>query len=222
MPDITLIMVLMTGLLGGVHCAGMCGGLSSAFIMQLPPDISRFRLIVLLNIGRLASYTLLGLILGSVGQIGVGFDPSGTLAKILFVSSQILLLFMGLYLSGISALLRHVENLGKPIWQRLSPLMGRLLPIRSAKACLAVGALWGWLPCGLVYSMSTYALSSAHAVNGALLMLVFGLGTLPNLLMMGFFAATFTAFIHQRWVRLLAGLTICAWALWQLWFFWIP
>lgn len=219
MPDITLLMVWITGLLGGVHCAGMCGGLSSAFILQLPPDTSRFRLIFLLNLGRISSYVVFGLLLGGAGQIGVGFDPSGTLAKILFIASQILLLLMGLYLAGLSAMLRHVESLGTPIWKRISPLMNHLLPIRSARACLAVGALWGWLPCGLVYSMSTYALSSASALNGALLMFIFGLGTLPNLLMMGFFAATFTAFIHQRMVRLLAGLAVCTWALWQLWFF---
>lgn len=216
MPDISLVMIFMIGFLGGVHCVGMCGGLSSAFALQLPPNVSRLKLITLLNLGRIGSYVLMGVLLGALGQIGIGLDQTDVLRQVLFVLAQVILLLLGLYLAGLSALIVRVEKIGVPIWKRLNPLLTKLLPIKSARASLAVGALWGWLPCGLVYSASTYALGSGNAAQGALIMFLFGLGTLPNLLAMGFFATGFKAFMQKRSVQLIAGLLVAAWALWQL------
>ncbi|MDO5687213.1 MAG: sulfite exporter TauE/SafE family protein [Neisseria sp.] len=219
MLDFSLLMIFMIGFLGGVHCVGMCGGLSSAFALQLPPHVSRLKLIVLLNIGRIASYGVIGLLLGVLGQVGIGLDGSDVLRQVLFVLAQVVLLLLGLYLAGLSALIARVEQIGVPIWKRLNPLLNKLLPIKSASASLAVGALWGWLPCGLVYSASLYALGSGNALQGAGIMLLFGLGTLPNLLAMGFFAASFKAFFQKKSVRLIAGLLVSAWAVWQLMLF---
>lgn len=216
LDSLSLFSLFLIGFLGGGHCVGMCGGLSSAFALQLPAHIGRVKLIILLNMGRITSYILIGVILGAVGQIGIAWDHTRTLQYGLLAAANVLLLLLGLYLAGLSSLITRIEGIGQPVWRRLSPLLNRLLPIQSIPACLGVGVLWGWLPCGLVYSASLYALSSGSAWQGGLSMAAFGLGTLPNLLAMGVFASQLKGWLQQRFVRLLAGLSVAFWALWQL------
>ena len=217
--QITVLTLFLLGFFGGGHCVGMCGGLSSAFALQLPPHIHRFWLILLLNIGRITSYVIIGVLMGAIGQIGISLDETRWLQNGLYVAANLLLLFLGLYLAGLSTTVAKIENLGRPIWRRLNPLLNRLLPIKSVPACLGVGVLWGWLPCGLVYSASLYSLGSGSAAQGGLYMLAFALGTLPNLLAMGLFATQLKGWLQNRNVRLVAGLLVCAWAIWQLWLF---
>lgn len=214
--DITLLTLFLLGFFGGGHCVGMCGGLSSAFALQLPPGLNRTGLIVLLNLGRISSYVFIGLLVGAIGQVGISLDQTRWLQNGLYLSANLLLLFLGLYLAGISSLATRIESIGRPVWKRLNPLLNRLLPIQSVPACFGVGMLWGWLPCGLVYSASLYALGSGNALEGGLYMLAFALGTLPNLLAMGLFAAQLKNFLQRKTVRLAAGLLIAAWALWRL------
>lgn len=215
--DITLLTLFLLGFFGGGHCVGMCGGLSSAFALQLPPGLNRTGLIVLLNLGRISSYVFIGLLVGAIGQIGISLDQTRWLQNGLYLSANLLLLLLGLYLAGISSLATRIESIGRPVWKRLNPLLNRLLPIQSVPACFGVGMLWGWLPCGLVYSASLYALgSSSNALEGGLYMLAFALGTLPNLLAMGLFAAQLKNFLQRKTVRLAAGLLVAAWALWRL------
>ena len=213
--DITLLTLFLLGFFGGGHCVGMCG-LSSAFALQLPPGLNRTGLIVLLNLGRISSYVFIGLLVGAIGQVGISLDQTRWLQNGLYLSANLLLLFLGLYLAGISSLATRIESIGRPVWKRLNPLLNRLLPIQSVPACFGVGMLWGWLPCGLVYSASLYALGSGNALEGGLYMLAFALGTLPNLLAMGLFAAQLKNFLQRKTVRLAAGLLVAAWALWRL------
>ena len=214
--DITLLTLFLLGFFGGGHCVGMCGGLSSAFALQLPPGLNRTGLIVLLNLGRISSYVFIGLLVGAIGQVGISLDQTRWLQNGLYLSANLRLLFLGLYLAGISSLATRIESIGRPVWKRLNPLLNRLLPIQSVPACFGVGMLWGWLPCGLVYSASLYALGSGNALEGGLYMLAFALGTLPNLLAMGLFAAQLKNFLQRKTVRLAAGLLVAAWALWRL------
>jgi len=190
--------------------------LSSAFALQLPPHLNRLGLIVLLNLGRISSYVLIGLIVGLVGQIGISLDDTRWLQNGLYIAANILLLLLGLYLAGLSTAATQIERIGRPIWKRLNPILNRLLPIKSVPACFGVGMLWGWLPCGLVYSASLYALGSGNAVQGGLYMLAFALGTLPNLLAMGIFAAQLKTLLQRRAIRLCAGLLVAGWAVFRL------
>ncbi len=215
--EMTLFTLFLLGFFGGGHCVGMCGGLSSAFALQLPPHINRFSLIVLLNLGRISSYVLIGALMGLLGQAGMLLDDTRTVQLVLLAAANMLLLLLGLYLAGVWGVAAKIEALGKPVWRRLNPLLNRLLPIQSVPACFGVGLLWGWLPCGLVYSASLYALGSGSAAQGGLYLLAFALGTLPNLLAMGLFAAQLKSVLQNRHVRLLAGLLVAGWALWQLW-----
>lgn len=217
--DFSLLTLFLLGFFGGGHCAGMCGGLSSAFALQLPPNLNRFGLILLLNLGRISSYVFIGLLLGFIGQIGISLDDTRTLQNMLYIAANMLLLLLGLYLAGLSSAASHIERLGKPIWKKLNPLLNRLLPIRSIPACFGVGLLWGWLPCGLVYSASLYALGSGHTLSGGAAMLAFALGTLPNLLAMGWFASQLKGFLQNKTVRLIVGLLVASWATWRLYLF---
>ncbi len=214
--EITFLTLFLLGFFGGTHCVGMCGGLSSAFALQLPPHLNRIALIVLLNLGRISSYVVIGLLVGLVGQVGISLDDTRAVQNGLYIAANILLLLLGLYLAGISTAATKIEGIGKPIWKRLNPLLNKLLPIKSVPACFGVGVLWGWLPCGLVYSASLYALGSGNALHGGLYMLAFALGTLPNLLAMGIFAAQLKTFLQKRMVRLCAGLLVAGWAIWRL------
>ena len=184
--------------------------------MQLPPHLNRIGLIVLLNLGRISSYVVIGLLVGLVGQVGISLDDTRAVQNGLYIAANVLLLLLGLYLAGISTAATKIERIGKPIWKRLNPLLNKLLPIKSVPACFGVGVLWGWLPCGLVYSASLYALGSGNALHGGLYMLAFALGTLPNLLAMGIFAAQLKTFLQKRMVRLCAGLLVAGWAIWRL------
>ncbi|MDO4997544.1 MAG: sulfite exporter TauE/SafE family protein [Neisseria sp.] len=214
--DFSFFTLFLLGFFGGGHCVGMCGGLSSAFALQLPPNLNRITLIFLLNFGRVSSYVAIGVVLGALGGLGISLDQTRNLQNGLFIGANVLLLCLGLYLAGIAGFARHIEAIGKPIWRQLNPLLNRLLPIKSTAGSFAVGLLWGWLPCGLVYSASLYALGSGGAWQGGLAMAAFALGTLPNLLAMGVFASQLKSFLQHKAVRFVAGLSVSAWAVWQL------
>lgn len=213
----TLLSLFLLGFFGGTHCVGMCGGLSSAFALQLPPHIRRVWLILLMNCGRIASYVLIGALMGLLSGMGSLLNETHTLQIVLLVLANILLLLMGLYLAGLSDWANKTEWVGRWLWRKMQPALQKLLPIRSYAACFGVGALWGWLPCGLVYNASLFALSSGSAGTGALYLLAFGLGTLPNLLAMGIFAAQLQQLVQRRSLRLITGLLMSAWACRQLW-----
>jgi hypothetical protein len=196
MAEIDLIGAFVVGLLGGVHCAGMCGGIVGALSFG-SGEQRRWSILLSYNAGRIASYTFAGAIMGALGFFFSGLLPVQMAQQLLLTVAAVFLILMGLYLAGWSRLLSRVERAGGVIWRRIEPLGRRFLPVRSVGQGLVLGALWGWLPCGLVYSALVWTVSSGGALQGAALMLAFGLGTLPNLLLMGVAAQQLS-----RWVRL--------------------
>ena len=209
-----LISALILGLLGGGHCLGMCGGLMGALTMAIPAEQRNRRLQLLLayNIGRISSYALAGLLVGLAGW-AIGNSPAALLLRVL---AGILLICMGLYLAGWWSGLTRIEALGRHLWRHLQPLTRRLMPVTSVPQALFLGAIWGWLPCGLVYSSLLWAASQGSAINSALLMLVFGLGTVPVLLATGMAAERLTALLRQRGVRIAGGVMVILFGLWTL------
>ena len=209
-----LISALILGLLGGGHCLGMCGGLMGALTMAIPAEQRNRRLQLLLayNIGRISSYALAGLLVGLAGW-AIGNSPAALLLRVL---AGILLICMGLYLAGWWSGLTRIEALGRHLWRHLQPLTRRLMPVTSVPQALFLGAIWGWLPCGLVYSSLLWAASQGSAINSALLMLVFGLGTVPVLLATGMAAERLTAVLRQRGVRIAGGVLVILFGLWTL------
>lgn len=218
MPDSGVLALFIVGLLGGGHCAGMCGGIVGVLSLQSPQGGAAAILVHLAyNLGRIGSYVLAGLLAGLLGQ------AAGNLMAVqngLYLFASLMLIAMGLYLLGITQFLTPLERGGQALWRRIQPLTRRFLPVSGIAQALPLGLLWGWLPCGLVYSALTTALASGSAGQGALLMLAFGLGTLPNLLLAGLLLARFRRFAQARATRVVSGLLVLAYGIIGLFNYW--
>ena len=213
MLEFSLLSAFLVGLLGGGHCAGMCGGIVGAVSMTLPGDRPRMPFLLSYNFGRVSSYVLAGLIAGALGSSSLFLQQVLPMEKMLYVLANLMLILLGLYLAGIWRVLAMLEMLGSKLWQRIQPLSSSLLPVRSARQSFMLGMLWGWLPCGLVYSVLVAALASASPLQGSLLMAAFGLGTLPALLAMGMAAVQLKQVLQNLWFRRASGLMIAGFGL---------
>lgn len=209
-----LVSATILGLLGGGHCLGMCGGLMGALSLAIPPEqrSRRLRLLLAYNLGRIFSYATAGLLIG-LGGWAVANSPAASALRIV---AALLLIAMGLYLAGWWSGLTRLEAVGQGLWRHLQPIASRLLPVDSLPRALLLGALWGWLPCGLVYSTLLWAASQGNALDSALLMLAFGIGTWPLLLATGLAAERLTAWLRRRHVRIAGGLLVILFGFWTL------
>lgn len=216
MPELVapLLSALILGLLGGGHCLGMCGGLMGALTLAIPPEqrARRLRLLLAYNLGRILSYAAAGLLIGLAGW-AVASSPAAMLLRVL---AGLLLIAMGLYLAGWWSGLTRIEAVGRHLWRHLQPIASRLMPVSSLPRALLLGAVWGWLPCGLVYSTLLWASSQGSPGESALLMLAFGLGTWPVLLATGMAAERLTALLRRRGVRVAGGLLVILFGIWTL------
>lgn len=216
MTDFSIIAVFFVGLLSGVHCLGMCGSLVGILTGQLPRQGARWPYHLAYSAGRIASYTLAGALAGSVGQAGMLLRDVLPIQHLLFALSSLMLIALGLYLAGIWGFVRRIESLGRALWQRIQPLTRGFFPVTTPLRAFLLGTLWGWLPCGLVYSVLITALASGHASSGALVMLAFGLGTLPNLLAIGLFWESLKRRVQSTQVRRIAGLLVVCFGVYGL------
>lgn len=205
--------LFLIGLLGGTHCIGMCGGIVSALSMGGP---SGFVLHLAYNSGRIVSYAAAGAIAGALGGLSLTLSGQLPVRITLYVLANLMLVALGLYLIGITQTLAFTERFGKKLWVHLQPLSKRYLPARTVAQAFPLGLLWGWLPCGLVYSALATALTSGSALHGAGMMLAFGLGTLPNLLLAGLLAVRLKAYATLPLVRWAAGLLVLGFGVWGL------
>lgn len=216
MTDFSIVAIFLVGLLSGVHCLGMCGSLVGILTTQLPTNSTRWPFHLAYNSGRLVSYAVAGALVGAVGQAGLLLRDVVPIQHLLFALSSFMLIALGLYLAGWWGMVRHIEKWGGWLWQRIQPLTRGLFPVTTPWRALLLGTLWGWLPCGLVYSVLITALASGHAESGALIMLAFGLGTLPNLLAIGFFWESIKRWVQVPQVRLAAGLLVVSFGVYGL------
>lgn len=208
MPELSLFAALLVGLLGGGHCVGMCGGIVGAVSMSMPGSRPQWRLLLAYNLGRIGSYSIAGVIAGAVGASSFFLQHLLPVGKVLYVLANIMLILLGLYLANFWHGVLVLERVGALLWKRLQPFSKRWLPVRSVWQAVMLGAIWGWLPCGLVYSVLIAALATASPVQGGLLMLMFGLGTLPTLMAMGMAAVRLKAWLQQLWLRRLSGVIV--------------
>ncbi|HHC72104.1 MAG TPA: sulfite exporter TauE/SafE family protein [Thiotrichales bacterium] len=216
--ETSLLAALIAGLLGGVHCVGMCGGITTA--LTLGSDAKRHGsglFVLAYNGGRILSYTVAGALSGFAGA---AFGEMVAVQRgqwLLGLAAALFMVVLGLYLGGWWSGLRRVEELGGVLWRRIQPLGSRLLPVRSPLQALLLGVVWGWIPCGLVYSMLVWSLAAGGAVEGALLLFSFGVGTLPVMVGMGMVAGHLREAITRPIVRHLAGGVVILFGLWTLW-----
>ena len=204
------IAAFIMGILGSAHCAGMCGAITVA--LGANTKAKKMALLTLCyQIFRIISYGLLGLF---SGYIGAGLQKWSSFPWLTVVGAA-LMIMMGLYLLGLWNLLSYFEKGGRIIWQKVSPLQKRFLPLRYWHQAMVIGLLWGLLPCGLVYSAIAIASTSGGALEGWLAMMFFGLGTLPSLMTVSLLSSKFLGFFKQKWLRTIFALVFIAWGTWQ-------
>jgi sulfite exporter TauE/SafE len=175
------VAAFMLALLGGLHCAGMCGGFVGAMQVHRPKGVGAARLAAGYHAGRIVSYTLAGALVGTLGGALYATQVL-PLQVFLLVAGSLMLLAIGASLFGRAAWLKRLEPLGLGVWKLVGPLARRVYPPRSGGQALVAGLAWGWIPCGMVYAALPLALVAGGPWQGAAVMLAFGLGTLPNML----------------------------------------
>lgn len=208
---------LMMGFFGSVHCIAMCGGIAGALGQALPASEPwrMFARQLGYSAGRISSYACAGALAGGFGLlVGQALGPSGAL--LLRGLCGALLIASGVWIAGGWAGITRLESIGAHLWRHLAPLSRRLTPADRAWKLWGLGAIWGWLPCGLVYAALGGAAARGSAVAGALWMTVFGLGTLPALLATGTFALGLRRVSEGRRTRRFAGALLVAFGIWTL------
>ena len=201
---------LLAGLLGSAHCLGMCGGISGLFAVNAGVASLRQQVpfALIYNVGRITSYAVLGIIVASVGSVIVKASPSFAIGIRLF--SGIIIILVGLRVAFDLRLLNAIERMGGKLWSKIAPAAQKLVPVSSLPKAFGLGLLWGWLPCGLVYSVLMIAATSAQPAAGAATMIAFGVGTMPAMVLTGLGAARLSELMRRRRTRIGLGLLIVA------------
>jgi len=221
--ELTFVSAFIVGLFSTLHCLGMCGGIIGALTFSLPDEIRqhRPRLIAYLSAystGRILSYVVAGSLAAGIGSwlVTVVSPKYGHL-----VLQSIAFVFMfsiGLYLAGWFPRFSSIEQIGRPVWAKLEPLGQKLLPVRNPVHAFLFGLIWGWLPCGLVYSALIWSSTIGSGVDGALFMLAFGVGTLPSVMTAGIVSEWIMRTRKQPALRIIIGLSVMAMAVASLGF----
>jgi sulfite exporter TauE/SafE len=204
---------LVMGLMGTVHCVGMCGGIASV-LSAGPQDSCRSPSAtasgaIATNLGRLGTYALLGALAGALGGAFRGAIPLAALGTGARVATALVLVVVGLQLAGVGKGLSRISSLGRPLFARVRSLLAAPATA-SLGASLLRGMGWGLLPCGLVYGAAALAVVAGDSVSGALTMLAFGAGTLPSMLAVGAFASSFVRLVKSERLRATAGILVAA------------
>jgi sulfite exporter TauE/SafE len=230
--SLDLFSAFIIGLLGSGHCIAMCGGITTMLTSAIPSSkydnnqqipvnninkqkkpVRKFTLIFCYNLGRIASYSLLGAIVGFTGSIAA--KNIGLPLASLRMFSAIFVILLGLYLGQWLMWLNRIEAIGKKLWQHISPLANKVIPVNTPFKALGLGAIWGWLPCGLVYSTLTWALASSNIIDGASIMFFFGLGTLPALLTLSIGFNNIKSILVNPILRKLMALTLISFGIYS-------
>jgi sulfite exporter TauE/SafE len=227
MTGLNLLPIFMIGLLGSVHCVGMCGGIVSAFSVasnharKFPvpvvthsatlSDIGIFENalhVISYNAGRIGSYAIAGAIAGGIVGSASTLVNISAVQMVGYWLANFMLVALGLYLMDAWRGLTQLEGAGQSIWRHVQPLMRHFVPLDNPLKMLVVGALWGWLPCGMVYSVLLTAMMTGSAASGAMVMLAFGMGTLPTLFTIGVFGMKMRSWMQRRLVRRISGVIV--------------
>jgi sulfite exporter TauE/SafE len=214
MNELTFFSAILIGLAGGTHCVGMCGGIVGAFSYAVPKNSSLMHYTLAYNIGRIFSYTLAGALTGWLGYLFAQQVNQG-IVILQFVSS-IFLLLLAFYIGGWWQGLSRIEKLGGYLWKIIQPWSKKCIPFKSPIYALPYGMIWGWLPCGLVYSVLTWSLSSGSALQGATVMAGFGLGTLPIMILMALGFEQIKQWVRHPTVKLFMAMLLLVFALLQI------
>jgi len=226
--NVSLFPVFVVGLLGSVHCGAMCGGIVGAlsFGPSLTPPRTRAGTVVIAlrpaivdragvhvaayNLGRIASYMTAGALAGGLAQGAGALAALPQLQAAAYWLANAMLVALGLHLMNAWTGIAYLEKAGQVVWRRVRPQLAKIGPPDTPGSMFAAGALWGWLPCAMVYSVLVTSMLSGSAAAGALTMLAFGLGTLPMMLALGLAGARLRAWLRLPAVRIACGALVLA------------
>jgi sulfite exporter TauE/SafE len=217
---LTLIAAFIAGLTGSMHCLVMCGGIAGALGMRAR-SISRTAPLTFLHslayqVGRLSSYAMAGALVGAFGAVVQALLYWLPIALMLRIIAGLVLMLLGLQLMLNWKLLQPLEKLGATFWRCLAPVT-RHASGHGLGHALLLGALWGWLPCGLIYSMLLLGALQGTALHGAMIMLAFGAGTLPAMLGSSLISAQLSRITSLREMRIFTGLLLLLLGWWTMW-----
>jgi sulfite exporter TauE/SafE len=217
------LVIFAAGFLGSFHCIGMCGGFACALGRDPRGGVATAGRHFLYNVGRLTTYCFLGALAGLLGQLASGsagapgslsYSPLDIAQRVLAVVAGLLMIAMALQFFGLfHGFRRAAMGFGG---STLAMSLRKLLATRSRAAPIALGVFNGFLPCPLVYAFAAQAGSTAAGLSGLLVMLAFGLGTFPAMLMMGGLGRLLAPVWRQRGVWL-AGTCILVLGVITIW-----
>ncbi|CAN7640697.1 sulfite exporter TauE/SafE family protein [Pseudoduganella sp. LjRoot289] len=197
---------------GSMPGAGTTAGALPCAEERLPAGGTALRILAY-NTGRIGSYMLAGAIAGGLAGGAASLARIAAWQSAAYWLANLMLVALGLYLSGAWRGLAYLETLGGKLWRKVTPLLRRLLPMDTPWKALALGGLWGWVPCAMVYSVLLTSALSGSPAQGAAVMLAFGLGTLPMLAALGLLGAQVRLQLQRRAIRVASGLLVLAFGL---------
>lgn len=209
-----ILTALLMGLTGSAHCLTMCGSLSVALGFSIPKHKSFWLYALFVSFGRVFGYGVIGLTANVIAQ-SILVASNG---HILYLSilSGVLMIGIGLHISGLSSVIVRIEVIGRFIDKALTPIKQKIMPIDSLGKCLLYGLLWGFLPCGLVYTALSLALVSPTPGAAFGVMVVFGFTTIPAVVGMTIFSRQLTKIFNNQIIKLLLGAIISCVGLFQI------
>jgi sulfite exporter TauE/SafE len=212
------LVALLMGLFSALHCLGMCGSIIGSLTLSLRREIREQKRLLMpfvfsYNLGRITSYTLAGLLAGLAEHVLSLPLGEGHGHRILQVVSALIMAGAGLHIAGWFPRFAYIEKAGGLVWRRIEPYGRRLIPVETLPQAFVFGMIWGWLPCGLVYTALALAATTGDLVRSTLTMFTFGLGTMPAVMGVGIMTSWMVRLSQLKNFRRAAGITLIALAL---------
>ncbi len=201
-----------------MHCIGMCGSIIGTLTLSLKQEIrssktTLFPFILNYNLGRITSYAIAGLLAGAVEFLLTMPLGEGHGHRILQILSAIIMTGAGLYIAGWFPHFAYIEKSGSRVWKILEPYGRKLIPVETLSQAFLFGMVWGWIPCGLVYTSLALAATTGDILKSTLTMLFFGLGTLPAVMGVGIMTGILTRLSRMHRFKQVVGLLLIALAI---------
>jgi sulfite exporter TauE/SafE len=205
------LVAFVMGLVSSLHCIGMCGSIIGTLTLSLSPEIRHKKALLLpfvfnYNFGRITSYVIAGALAGIIQSIATMHIGEFQGHRLLQILSAIIMASAGLYIAGWFPRFAYIEKAGMHFWKKIEPYGRKLIPVKNLTQAYLFGMVWGWLPCGLVYTALALAATAGDVTTSALTMLSFGLGTLPAVMGVGIMTGILTKLSRMQRFKQAIGL----------------
>jgi sulfite exporter TauE/SafE len=212
------LVAFVMGLISSLHCIGMCGSIIGTLTLSLSPEIRNnkaalFTFVLNYNLGRISSYAVAGALIGLLQLLLNLPFAQGHGHRVLQLLSALIMAGAGLYIAGWFPRFAYIEKIGAWFWKKIEPFGRRLIPVKTRFHAFLFGMIWGWLPCGLVYSALAVSATAGDSLKSSLTMLAFGLGTLPAVMGVGIMTAILTKLSRMNRFKQAVGLFMIVLAL---------